>query len=246
MDTAMRDLDQLRERSDESTGRKVGLFALAGLLSVAAVFAMGLMLRGTEGESAEAPLDPLSELTRQAAPKPAEEPVPPEALSFPSTLLSREEAILEATIRAAEREHAALSERGGVGEGVRPSLSDLPAGSLATEDNQRLQRVAKLDPLIADALPTGARAAPAPAGHDGAFTLQVVSYEDRKEAHQFAHALRARGHKAYVTEAEVPDRGRFYRVRIGPFDTRREATAYQARFEETEHMHTILVSSRAR
>jgi cell division septation protein DedD len=73
--------------------------------------------------------------------------------------------------------------------------------------------------------------------------LQVVSYEDRHEAHTFANALRARGHKAFVAEADVPDRGRFYRVRIGPFSTRQEAISYQNRFEELEHMHTILVSN---
>jgi cell division septation protein DedD len=58
--------------------------------------------------------------------------------------------------------------------------------------------------------------------------------------------LRARSHRAFVTQAEVPGRGRFFRVRVGPFTTRKEAESYQARFEADEHMHTIVVSNAAK
>jgi hypothetical protein len=45
-----------------------------------------------------------------------------------------------------------------------------------------------------------------------------------------------------VGVAEVPGRGRTFRVRVGPFTTRREALDYQTSFEQSERMHTILVS----
>jgi cell division septation protein DedD len=254
MDTAMRDLEQLRERGDETTGRKVGLFALAAVLSVSAIFALGLMLRSSGEAEDDANLDPLAQLalTAEARPqakallaKPPE--VKPESLSFPAALLDREEAMLEATIRAAEEEHAVLSGRAPaeVPDLPRPSLADLPAGSLAIDDSARLARAAKHDPLIAEGIPTQTRGESAPMGHEGAYTLQVVSYDNRAEADQFATALRARGHKAFVTRAEVPDRGQFFRVRVGPFSTRQEAIGYQDAFERDERMHTILVSNNA-
>jgi cell division septation protein DedD len=249
MDTAMRDLDQLRERGDEANGRKVGLIILAATLSVAAIFAMGLMVRGgDEAEDKNAP-DPLAELVltsqREASPAAPEKPVEvrPESLSFPSTLLDRED-ILEATIRAAEEEHAELSgkARAPKRDLPSPSVADVPAGSLAIDDSARLARAAKHDPLVAEALPTRAREA-APEGHEGAYTLQVVSYDNRAEAERFASTLRARGHKAFVSQADVPERGRFFRVRIGPFNSRQEAVSYQDAFESDERMPTILVSN---
>ena len=44
-------------------------------------------------------------------------------------------------------------------------------------------------------------------------------------------------------QAEVPGRGRYFRVRVGPFATRQEANEYQRSFESAERMHTILVSN---
>ena len=122
-------------------------------------------------------------------------------------------------------------------------MAEVPAGQLAGADRARLERVAKHDPMVAETLPTST-AETAPVGREGKYTLQVVSYDKREEAEEFAKALRTRGHKAYVMQAEVPERGRFYRVRVGPFDHRQEARGYQDQFEEDEHMRTILVSNK--
>ena len=44
MESAMRDLDQLRERSDETTVRRLGLFVMGGAVGVAALMAFGIVL----------------------------------------------------------------------------------------------------------------------------------------------------------------------------------------------------------
>jgi cell division septation protein DedD len=173
--------------------------------------------------------------------------VRPESLSFPSTLVEAEAArdpIVEATVRAAEAEHAALS--GGPSALPAKSSADLPASRIISADHARLTQLAKRDPLVASALPKQASVDLGPAGSEGAFTLQVVSYETRDQAESFANALRSRSHKAFVTQAEVPGRGRFFRVRVGPFTTRKEAEDYRSRFEDDEHMHTIVVSNSAK
>ena len=46
------------------------------------------------------------------------------------------------------------------------------------------------------------------------------------------------------TSADIPDRGRFYRVRIGPFESPRDADAYRRRFESEERMNTIVIRQR--
>jgi len=57
----------------------------------------------------------------------------------------------------------------------------------------------------------------------------------------FADALRKRGHAAYVTSGSVEGRGTHWRVRIGPFESRREAQNYRTTFEHEEGMNTFIV-----
>ena len=47
-----------------------------------------------------------------------------------------------------------------------------------------------------------------------------MSFDNAAQAQQFASNLRAKGHEAYVTMGDIDGRGRFYRVRIGPFKTK--------------------------
>jgi DedD protein len=142
-------------------------------------------------------------------------------------------------VRAAEAEHASIVGR------PRTHASDIPAVAMAGGESERLSRAAKHDPLVAQAMPERGGAV-VPSGSEGAFTLQVVSYDTRETADRFANALRARGHRAFVTQAELPGRGRSYRVRVGPFTTRRDALAYQTSFEREERMHSIVVTSAAK
>ena len=131
-----------------------------------------------------------------------------------------------------------------------PSLRDavasaLPAGAEAADAADSLARAASQDPMVAAALPTAADDEElAPAGEDGLYTIQVISYRTPGEAQRFALSLRRRGHRAFVMDAEVPDRGHFWRVRVGPFDDRREAAAYRSSFEQDENMNTIVIRRR--
>jgi len=268
----MRERDQVRERNDETAGRKLGLFALAGTLGVAAIIAFGVVAGGSPEREQLAELDPMAQLALAGAdPKApatlasATDPsalgsrsgpragttggsreaggrqpagVQLDRLSFPATLVGDESAI-EATVRAAEAEHASIVGR------PRTHASDIPAVAMAGGASERLSRAAKHDPLVAQAMPERGGAV-VPSGSEGAFTLQVVSYDARDVAERFATALRARGHRAFVTQAELPGRGRSYRVRVGPFTTRRDALAYQTSFERGEGMHSIVVTSPAK
>jgi DedD protein len=241
----MRDLDQLRERSDETTGRKLGLFALAAVLSVSAAIALMVVEGGSDdGELLREP-DVWAQLAGSGDPK-APAPTPSASvelarLSFPTTLID-DDAPSDSTARAAGSEYAALRSKRAALTRNAGLASDIPASTLATDQTARLQRAARHDPLVAQAMPERTSAIAAH-GSEGAFTLQVVTYESRDPAERFADALRARGHHAYIAQADVPGRSRYFRVRIGPFTTRREAIEYQQSFEQTERMHTILVTS---
>ena len=85
----------------------------------------------------------------------------------------------------------------------------------------------------------------APAGHEGPFVLQVMSYDNPKEAYSYARLLRARGHQAYVMAADVEERGPVWRVRIGPFKGKVVAENYLRGFESKEQLSGHVVRGSA-
>lgn len=246
MDTAMRDLERIEERStDEGRGvlvlSGVGLIAALGVV-VAAVAALP--------DGSESPVDdPLQMLAiaqeidgaeEQAGPA-EDSKLDPESLSFPATLVTdtRPEVAVAVAAATAELQHLDPVTS-------RPPRSDiaagLPAAVTAGPDGEVVEMAAKRDPLVAATVPANTTAAPA--GYEGLYTLQVISYSDPQEARIFASALRKRGHAAYVTSGMVEDRGTHWRVRIGPFDTRQEAQDYRATFEREEGMNTFIVRNK--
>ena len=55
------------------------------------------------------------------------------------------------------------------------------------------------------------------------FAVQLASYRTRPRAEGLRAMLEDVGYTAYVVVSNVPPSGRYYRVRVGPFDTREEA-----------------------
>ena len=54
--------------------------------------------------------------------------------------------------------------------------------------------------------------------------IQIAAFQTRQRAEELRATLQAAGFAAYVVETEVPPgSARYYRVRVGPFDTREEA-----------------------
>jgi DedD protein len=258
MDGSMRDLNLIRERGEdaEQGARRMALLALAGVSTIALVLALCLEVGTTAPAAADAD-DPLAALER-AEPgsvlpevpdlEPvAEDHVDPLALTFPERLSqSDDRPEVAAALAAAAAELAHPDPLPAVLRVEAPHVpSVLPASVAATTDAADLARAAAHDPMVRDSLPDARIGDTAPEGHDGELTIQVISYDSPEGAHAFAAGLRARGHRAFVMQAEVPGRGTVYRVRIGPFETMASATAYRRTFESTEHMNTIVVRRRS-
>jgi cell division protein FtsN len=62
------------------------------------------------------------------------------------------------------------------------------------------------------------------------FTLQLSSFQDRGEAEAFAAKLGAE--KTYITISQIPDKGTWYRVRVGDFATFKDAITGKLAFEK--------------
>ena len=81
---------------------------------------------------------------------------------------------------------------------------------------------------------TATKAAPPPKPSTpvkGAWVVQVGSTQERFEAERIAARFASRG--ARVSVADVPGKGRWYRVRMGSFDTREAADRYLRDLERT-------------
>jgi cell division protein FtsN len=216
--------------------------------------------------AAEAPAAPTGSKDAKDAKKPKARSGQPSLPTIEAAQLTFERSLTEveerpevlAALEAAERDeekqavHAARSddrggtELGGVEGDDAPPASRaaasvaVPASVAAYGASLKLEKSRAHDRLIAAAMarPTGRAAA---RGSDGEFTLQVISYDSAAAAEAFASALRARGHEAFVTTGDVEGRGRYYRVRVGPFKSREQAEEYRRAFEQRERMNTIVV-----
>jgi cell division septation protein DedD len=262
MEDRVRDLDQIREEPADAR-RKVALSVVGTAALFALLSAVAIAMQRASAPAAQSD-DPLAALAHAVtdvpqgapylkAPDPAAMDV--SQLSFPSALADTEDRPeVMAALKAAEAEAASLGDPAGgsagrndrsrIAEVLMPQamVARVPAAVAAASAGRSLRKAARQDPLMAAAI----RAQPpkgtvAPEGRQGDFTLHVISYERSEVARGFASGLRARGHPAFVVSGEVPERGRSYRVRIGPFKTRQQAEAYRRRFDTEEHMNTVVL-----
>lgn len=77
----------------------------------------------------------------------------------------------------------------------------------------------------------------------GAFTLQISAFQSRSEAERFAAKLRDRGYAPYIVTAEVPNKGTWYRVRMGSFPSRDAASRYLADFKRETQIQAFVAAN---
>jgi septal ring-binding cell division protein DamX len=91
------------------------------------------------------------------------------------------------------------------------------------------RKPARVSEAVEEKLVSAKRAKAEPKG--GGFTLQLTSTQRRADADRFAAGLRQRGYAPMVTEAQVPGRGTWYRVRLGSFSSREVAARFLTDFQ---------------
>lgn len=66
------------------------------------------------------------------------------------------------------------------------------------------------------------------------YTLQLSSFQDRREAQAFMDRLRKKGHDVAMVPTRIPGRGLWYRVRLGTFTNWKVAVDAKVSFERNE------------
>jgi DedD protein len=264
MGDSFRNIERIEENDDARRmpwGVTMALVVLGGACVVFAVLTLG----GRSSRLPEKKSDPLGDLLAQrshaealaplaAAPRATD--LSPKDVTFPQMLSDSAHpptalaAVRTGTSAAPPMEPAASAPPAPKATQPPPPTDRLPvvplpaqtvleATPIVTRPRDALTRAAS-DAAKMDSPPPSNAAAPP--GHEGGYQLQVSSFRTQGEAQGFADQLRARGHKAYVVEANVAGRGIFYRVRVGPFATQHAAAEYRADFEDREHVVTYIVT----
>lgn len=109
---------------------------------------------------------------------------------------------------------------------------------LKTETENREQILEKSHKVITIPQPV-IQTAPA----DAKFSIQVGSYLNVDEAHTMVGRWKAKGYSAFYVSADIPGKGRWYRVRLGSFQTKPEAQVFLSEFKEKENVEAFIASN---
>jgi DedD protein len=77
----------------------------------------------------------------------------------------------------------------------------------------------------------------------GAWSLQYSSVPRRAEADKFVASMKSKGVTARVVPADIPGKGRYYRIRVGAFASREEAQRQSASLEPIVKLKGQVVSA---
>jgi DedD protein len=246
-DRGLRNIEQIQE-DEGGRGSQLGTLLLASLGGACVVFAAVALLRKPP-QAVGKMTDPLDALVVKAAASAAPgRDITSQDVTFPGLL--SDEARPTTALAALPRGRGAAS---AVPFEVPPGAPTVPPppGDRLPVMPLPAQRVLSATPVVTnprDSLTIQARDAStvtgplADEGHPGPFLLQVSSFKKENEARDFSTVLRQRGHHAYVESANLPTHGGvWWRVRVGPFKTSREANVYRGDFERKEHIVPFLV-----
>lgn len=74
------------------------------------------------------------------------------------------------------------------------------------------------------------------------YALQVGSYKNRSQAEELESELKQKGYPTYILKTYIPERGIYYRVRIGDFDNLDEAKQVATALQNKEGKNFIITA----
>jgi cell division septation protein DedD len=244
----VRNLDDIQEEERASKTSRFAALLLASLAGAAIVTAVVIASRKNSAPPQPA-RDPLADLVAQEKNRgPAADKLGTREVSFPGILSDdKTPTTALAAVRdergklVAQPEGSALPPPSPPPASERLPVVPLPVGDLLGATPVTTQPKDDLVALAHGRSKVPESAELAPSGMEGGFQLQVASFKEQADADRLVDDLRRRGHRAYRQAANVPERGIWHRVRIGPFKTKFEAVKYKGDFERVERVSPFIV-----
>ncbi|UCD71445.1 MAG: SPOR domain-containing protein [Syntrophobacterales bacterium] len=110
----------------------------------------------------------------------------------------------------------------------------------AEEKGASIERGRESKPKFAKAEEPKVRTIPEQKLPIGRYTINVGSFRERVKAERLMKELKEKGYKAFVAEAAIPKKGTWYRVSIGRFPSRGEATVFARALKKKEGMDSFV------
>jgi cell division septation protein DedD len=114
-----------------------------------------------------------------------------------------------------------------------PAPAPAPAPPAATGSAKMVQSIIQRE---LNRTPAPAR----PAG-GGTYYVQVAAFRDAKDAAGIQQHLQAAGFASRIRRVDLPDRGTWYRLQVGPYASRDAADAARADLAGKQHLNGIVV-----
>lgn len=213
----MRDVGKVKDRFEFKLDSNRVFFLFAGLAAYSAlIFVLGIVVgrsgaKGAGGEVASAPVmlpderptpQKIEDRLADAQPKATEEPEIPL------------KAIWELDKPPADQSlNASITP-------TKPGATPTPVKPAATPAATPAAVAEKTPAPTPDKTPEKVASVPAAGAK---FTLQVIAYNDLKQAEEQVSALKKRGFDAYTVTAQIPGKGTVHRVRVGHYPSRATA-----------------------
>jgi len=104
-----------------------------------------------------------------------------------------------------------------------PAAKVVPAGKTPAMNNLAAHGAQTEKKSAAVVLPPAAPGTDVKKKPAGAFIIQVVSYHERDKAGQLKKKLQGLGYAAEIVETDIPGKGKWYRVTVNGYRTRKDA-----------------------
>lgn len=240
----IRDADRFKDKLEVSLdGRQIFFLFFGGAVVACLVFVLGVMVgKRLEGREqlarragTSAAIDPLAALDELSADEAAKDD-----LAFPAALAGDEKTRKRALDAADLAPARALTPdgTGAILQTMRGAAAKLAEAAPAPTPPPAPVPAAQPKPEAAPAPAPVAAAAPKPdpkvEPDEKKFTLQISSFQERSEADALAAKLSKDGYKPFIVMSDVPEKGIFFRVRVGEYAARGDAMGAKADFEKKQ------------
>jgi cell division septation protein DedD len=226
----MRDANRIKEKFQLSLdGRQVASVVVGSLVILGGVFVLGLnvgkQLALRQAQAGPRPADPLAALD---APPPSADAGEPPRLSYHEALTRPADPPRPPPRPASvAKAPAAISPRPtppATPTASPPSVPTAPSTPPSTPPPTASPTSPPAPKPTPTAIPKLTGTAIPKEEPRGAFAIQVGASQDLGEAHRVLE--RFKGHRGRIVSADIPGKGRWYRVRLGAFETRQDAERY--------------------
>ncbi len=226
----MRDLNRLKVKYTFQLDSQQVLMIFVGLLCLCAVvFSLGVMFGKRLGGLTEPQAPTVAEAEELEAENGMDRlPKPPTEDSAPAVKPATEEAKPEKAEQAPVKPEA-------VAKDEAPKEQAKPKPKPEPKPKPKPEPTPEPRPEPAQEQPAATNAP------STQYAVQISSFKEEAQAKNFVKSFQSfDNRKPYIVPSEVPGKGTWYRVKIGRFDTREQAMAYQSIFEARTSRQTML------